>query len=609
MYQPQKSWAHRDGTRVHRALRSMILFSAITLIQHGIAAAGPLPLGWTGTNVGGASPVGTAAFDGSTYTIEGAGTDIWDTSDQFMFASQLVTGDVTIVARVDSVERTHYWAKAGVMIRGSLYRKSRHAFMLASAGRGPAFQRRRIYGGTSMHTTGGDASAPEWVKLVRKGSTLTAYCSKDGVTWTKVASDTIDLPATAYVGLAVTSHDNGVLATARFTNVSVVSAATPNQPPTVSLSNPASGATFLAPASIAISASASDSDGTIARVDFYAGTKLLGSDTTSPYAFTWSNVFDGSYTLTAVARDNAGATATSAARKVTVGSSSTSTDTTAPTVSITSPVIGATLTGTVSVSANASDNVGVASVTFKVDGTTIGSADTSAPYGISWNTGSVPAGAHALTAVARDAAGNVTTSSSVSVLIQAATTTNMAPSVSLSAPANGATFIAPASFTISATASDTNGTVARVDFYAGSTLIGMDTSSPYSISWSNVAAGVYTLTAVAQDNDGATTKSAARSVTVNNSTIPTTALFVPSSNDATAVARYVLQIFTAGANAATATPMQTQDLGKPAIVNGECTADIAATIQSLPSGSYIAVIMASGSGGQTQSAPSAPFVR
>jgi hypothetical protein len=84
---------------------------------------------------------------------------------------------------------------------------------------------------------------------------------------------------------------------------------------------------------------------------------------------------------------------------------------------------------------------------------------------------------------------------------------------------------------------------------------------------------------------------------------------MPSSNDATAVDRYVLQIFTSGANPASTTPMQTQDLGKPAIVNGECTADIAATIQSLPSGTYIAVIMASGSGGQTQSTPSAPFVR
>jgi hypothetical protein len=607
MYQPQKSWAHRDGTRVHRALRSMILFSAITLIQHGIAAAGPLPLGWTGTNVGGASPVGTAAFDGSSYTIEGAGSDIWGTSDQFMFASRLVTGDVTILARVDSVERTHYWAKAGVMIRGSLYGKARHGFMLASAGRGPAFQRRRTYGGTSVHTTGGDANPPEWVKLVRKGSTLTAYCSKDGVTWTKVASDTIDLPATAYVGLAVTSHDNGVLATARFTNVSVVSASTPNQAPTVSLTSPASGATFLAPASITISASASDSDGTVARVDFYAGTTLLGSDTSSPYSFAWSNVPDGSYTLTAVARDNAAAVATSAARTVTVGSSTVA-DATAPTVSITSPVIGATLTGTVTVSANASDNVGVASVTFKVDGTVIGTADTTAPYSVSWNTSSVAAGAHALTAVARDAAGNVTTSSSISVLVQAATT-NVAPSVSLSAPANGATFTAPASFTISATASDSDGTVARVDFYAGSTLIGTDTSSPYSISWSNVAAGVYTLTAVAWDNAGASTTSAARSITVNNPVLPTTLAFVPSSNDSTAVNSYVFEIFTAGVNPATATPLQSQNLGKPAIVSGECTVDVSATIQSLPAGTYIATVTAIGSGGEAQSAASPSFTR
>src|SRR5204862_484060 len=91
---------------------------------------------------------------------------------------------------------------------------------------------------------------------------------------------------------------------------------------------------------------------------------------------------------------------------------------------------------------------------------------------------------------------------------------NQAPTVSLTAPANGATFTAPATITVSATAADADGTVAKVDFFAGTTLIGTDTSSPYSISWSNVAAGSYSLTAVATDNAGATTTSAARTITV-----------------------------------------------------------------------------------------------
>jgi hypothetical protein len=89
-------------------------------------------------------------------------------------------------------------------------------------------------------------------------------------------------------------------------------------PPTVSISSPAAGATFTAPATINIAASASDSDGTIAKVDFYAGSTLLGTATATPYQLTWSNVSAGSYTLTAVATDDGDATTTSAGVTVTV---------------------------------------------------------------------------------------------------------------------------------------------------------------------------------------------------------------------------------------------------------------------------------------------------
>ena len=84
-----------------------------------------------------------------------------------------------------------------------------------------------------------------------------------------------------------------------------------NQPPTVAITSPQSGATFTAPASITINATASDSDGSIARVEFYNGSTLLGSDTSSPYSFTWTNVPAGNYSLTARAFDNAGASTTS----------------------------------------------------------------------------------------------------------------------------------------------------------------------------------------------------------------------------------------------------------------------------------------------------------
>ena len=92
----------------------------------------------------------------------------------------------------------------------------------------------------------------------------------------------------------------------------------PNQPPTVSLTSPANNATFTAPASITIAANAADSDGTVAKVDFYNGATLLGTATASPYSITWSNVAAGSYSLTAKATDNSSASTTSAAVNITV---------------------------------------------------------------------------------------------------------------------------------------------------------------------------------------------------------------------------------------------------------------------------------------------------
>jgi endoglucanase len=91
-----------------------------------------------------------------------------------------------------------------------------------------------------------------------------------------------------------------------------------NNPPTVSIISPENGATFTAPANITIDATASDIDGTVSKVDFYQGSTLLGTDTTSPYSCTWSNVADGNYSLTAVATDDEGAVTTSSAVGITV---------------------------------------------------------------------------------------------------------------------------------------------------------------------------------------------------------------------------------------------------------------------------------------------------
>ena len=102
---------------------------------------------------------------------------------------------------------------------------------------------------------------PHWVRLVRAGQTFRAYFSTDGTTWTSGGTTTIVMGATIYVGLAVTSHNQSALATAKFRSVSVTGTAG-NSPPVVTLTAPANGAQFDAPATINLSATASDSDGT-----------------------------------------------------------------------------------------------------------------------------------------------------------------------------------------------------------------------------------------------------------------------------------------------------------------------------------------------------------
>ncbi|HTF80733.1 MAG TPA: cellulase family glycosylhydrolase, partial [Cytophagales bacterium] len=98
-------------------------------------------------------------------------------------------------------------------------------------------------------------------------------------------------------------------------------------------------------------------------------------------------------------------------------------------------------------------------------------------------------------------------------------TGNQAPAVSLTTPSSGTTYTAPATITINATASDVDGNVAKVEFYSGATKLGEDLSSPYSYGWTHVPAGTYSIRAVAVDNLGATSSTAAASVTVTNNTV------------------------------------------------------------------------------------------
>ncbi|MBA3638841.1 MAG: metallophosphoesterase, partial [Acidobacteria bacterium] len=176
---------------------------------------------WSSQDIGAVGAVGSASDSSGVFTVKGAGSDIWATADAFRYVWQPLTGDADIVARVSSVENVHAWVKAGVMIREQLTPESAHALMLVSPGKGLAFQRRTAAANVSVSTSGGSGTAPNWVKLERRGNTITAYRSADGVTWTLVGSDTFTMGANVHVGLAVSSHVSGQLATAVFEQVTV----------------------------------------------------------------------------------------------------------------------------------------------------------------------------------------------------------------------------------------------------------------------------------------------------------------------------------------------------------------------------------------------------
>ena len=184
-------------------------------------------------------------------------------------------------------------------------------------------------------------------------------------------------------------------------------------PPAVSLTSPAAGQTVSG--AITATATASDNVG-VAGVQFLVDGQNYGAeDTSAPYSVPVNTLTlaNGAHTIAARARDAAGNTTTSAAVTVTV----TNADLTAPAVSVTSPAAGQTVSGAITATATASDNVGVAGVQFLVDGQNYGAEDTSAPYSVPVNTLTLANGAHTIAARARDAAGNLTASAAVTFTV------------------------------------------------------------------------------------------------------------------------------------------------------------------------------------------------
>jgi subtilisin family serine protease len=345
-----------------------------------------------------------------------------------------------------------------------------------------------------------------------------------------------------------------------------------NTSPLVTLTEPLNESVYGAPATILVHADASDGSGTVAQVAFYAGTALIGTDSTAPYELTWTDAAIGNYAVTAAATDNNGATSTSEAATVRVLPGEAS----APFGGTPAPIPGIVQAENfneggegVGYHDSTAGNIGGAYRQTDVD--IVAAADTGGGYLVgyvtsgewlayrvtaaataaytldarvasagqggafhvevdgvdvtgalvvpntggwqTWQTISRPgiqltAGPHLLRVVI-DSIGTTGYFGNLNYLRWTTPALNTAPQVTLTAPTSGASFTAPASIALSANASDVDGSVAQVAFYRDATLVGTDTTPPFSVTWNNVPAGDYHVTAVATDDRGASATSSA----------------------------------------------------------------------------------------------------
>jgi acid phosphatase len=278
---------------------------------------------------------------------------------------------------------------------------------------------------------------------------------------------------------------------------------TTSNPPTISITSPASGATVSG--TVAVSTSVSSNTTSVQfKVD---GANSGAAVTTAPFSFSLNTttLTNGSHSLAAVASNSSAQTATSATVTITVNNTS------APSISITSPASGATVSGTVAVSTSVSSNT--TSVQFKVDGANSGAADTAAPFSLSLNTKTLSNGSHSLTATASNSAAQTTTSAAVAIIVN-----NPVLGIVTTSFANGTVQVS-----YSASLQASGGTAP----YTWSVLSGqlptglLLTSSTGTIAGIPTLAGSFSFTIQVKDSTGATT-SAGFSINITSPQPPPT---------------------------------------------------------------------------------------
>ncbi|GAB6989215.1 PQQ-dependent sugar dehydrogenase [Paenibacillus pini] len=403
------------------ALGLSICLLLTCLPSFSFAAAAAVPNPWKQENIGSPTLAGSASYDATLdqFSVSGSGTDIWNKSDQFNYVYQPWTGDGSIIALISSQTNSHDFAKAGIMFRETLKSDSKHVDLLLTPSNGYTFQYRTETGGASLSEKIASTS-PSWVNLERKGNVIKGYVSNNGLNWGDLGNLTINMNASLYVGLAVSSHSVSKLSTATFDQVKINATGDvfpPTEPTNVQ-------ATSVTSTTATLSWTASLDDVGVTGYDLYKNDIVVKANITgTTYTYTGLTA-DTTYVFTVKAKDAAG-NISKASNPLSV-KTSTQADTQSPSIP-TGLTSSSKTSSSVALSWTAStDNVSVYEYDIYSNGSIVGTTASNSynVTGLSANT------TYSFTVKARDLAGNISAASkALSVKTNAASSDPYTPEV------------------------------------------------------------------------------------------------------------------------------------------------------------------------------------
>ena len=212
-----------DGITYYYVISAASLIAETPDSAEVIASPLMIPATWASQDIGSTAYVGASSADSyGIYTMAGSGADIWGTADACQFAGRAWTGDGVLVARILDFTNTNKYTKVGIMFRETLLANGKNAYA-GAVGQSTFVMQKRVTTGASTANSGSTTtgSLARWIKLVRTGSTFTAYQSGTASpSWTALGSAaTVSMATNCYAGLAVSAHDNTKSCTAHFDNV------------------------------------------------------------------------------------------------------------------------------------------------------------------------------------------------------------------------------------------------------------------------------------------------------------------------------------------------------------------------------------------------------